>query len=237
MRNKERIFDRERGQMSLAMVVLSMAVLAIGVMILIIGQATDARGKAQKAADSAALAAADETRTWWSRAWLVSQTPPKTPAQLNPRYPSHSTPLGLALTSANTLTHNPASDFADRNDSSTVDSLWAYPNPMNLNGAIHISVDTLSEQTEVVGTADRDIGTPQGTADAVAEVRIKDGITCQKYPIYAKAVLVTWSLNCWDSEGNNAWAQYVGPTSIPIPIAIDNFTDFFEVRLVNNLNL
>lgn len=237
MRKGERGLRRESGHMSLAMMTLALGVLAIGVIALIFGQATDARGKAQKAADSAALAAADDTRKWWARTWLMSQRAPVSSVDyLPPRYPRSS--AAAALGAANSTARGPAGDFADRNDSSTLESLWAVPDPSDPSNSIHITVETLSEELEAVGTANVRPDNPQGEAWATSEVRTKSGISCHKVvipgPPHGLGVL-GWYLNCSSSDGTSASAYYLGRTTIPVNIlsAQENFAELFEVRLVN----
>lgn len=159
--------------MSLAVLLLAVSVLAVGVGLMVLGQASDARGKAQKAADAAALAAAEEIKQDWLRAWIVGQAVPVSGGAPG---------AALDLARFNNSAFGPAGwpaavNFAEANSGSAVtDYDWSDFGAGSPSG--EVTVVTESAEGEPVGTADRIVGVPQGSASATAEVRVSEGMHC-----------------------------------------------------------
>lgn len=234
MHRGERRRSGEAGEMTLAMMLMALAVLAIGVAFLVFGQATDARGKAQKAADSGALAAADDVRDWWAHSWLTTmQTPPPplgTPVPAN----DHTVSLGPATSRGSAESIGSARDFAWQNDESSVEEEeWGvYPAPTNPENAIHVSVGTDSHELSAV----HDSGsTLQGEARAVAEISAKSGVSCLKKAddaAYANGER-KWTMTCGNADGDHASADYLERDPVNLSTDKDDFAEFFEIQLVD----
>ncbi|GAB3044655.1 pilus assembly protein TadG-related protein [Sediminivirga luteola] len=218
---------RDDGQMSLAVVSLALVVLMVGVGLMIFGQASDSRGKAQKAADAAALAAATEMRYSWIGWWLRTQPPPKSPVDWGPaRGPSSSTPSMNAGRGA-------ANEYAAQNDNSSVTSYRQFPSGTSVH---RVTVDTLAEKTDVSGTADRLVGTPQAEATATAEVRAKAGIICRKQNVIwppKSPTVISWEVICSAPGVGSATVGYIGPVPMSASYDPDDFAKFFDIRLVD----
>lgn len=230
MHSGERTRPGEDGQMTLAMMLLAVAVLAIGVTFFVFGQATDARGTAQKAADSGSLAAADEMRDRWARAWVTTQIVPSS-AGVTPGY-DHSHSLPIAAAAGHSSSRAAAQDFAWRNDETTVEDYSVFPAATNPTNAIRLSVGTQSPELQAV---DDGIGALQGEAGSIAEVRASSPVTCQKEAYPGPGTISGWRLQCSSAEGTSASAYYLSSSPVPVdlPGAIDRFAEFFDVRLVD----
>ncbi|WP_300343830.1 pilus assembly protein TadG-related protein [Nesterenkonia sp.] len=187
----KRLVRKDDGQVSLAVVLLGLAVLLMGIGLMVLGQASDARGKAQKAADAAALGAADSVRQQWIQAWVNGQRPPSDPGD-----PVRVLPFGFFGEAASLYGYDSAVGYARANSNSRVaDYSVLVPEP----GAIRVSVETVSEQTEVVGTGDRLVGAPRGSASAVAEVRLRPGVHCRgsaEWDGEDEEELESWTVRC-----------------------------------------
>lgn len=159
--------------MSLAVLLLAVSVLAVGIGLMILGQASDARGKAQKAADAAALAAAEEIKQDWLQAWIEDQdvpVPSDAPGAASDLPQFNNSGFGPAGLSA-------ARQFADANSGSAVtDYDWSGFGVGSSSGVV--TVVTESAEGEAVGTADRIVGVPQGSASATAEVWVGEDVGC-----------------------------------------------------------
>lgn len=230
MHTGERVCRGEDGQMTLAMMMLAVAVLAVGVTFFVFGQATDARGTAQKAADSGALAAADEMRDRWARAWVSTQIVPES-AGVSPGH-DHSHSLSTAAGAGQEASRAKAAQFAWRNDESAVEEYAVFASPSATSNAIHVSVGTQSPELQSV---DAGIGPLQGEADATAEIRAASPVTCRKEAYPGAGTISGWRLQCSNTDGQSASAYYPSTSQTPadLPAAINNFAELFDVRLVD----
>lgn len=149
--------------MALAVILLSVLVLAVGLSLMIFGQASDARGKAQKSADAAVLAAAEDVRKEWVEQWVremvLHPTIPPDVARERVRPRVHSSTPGGGT----------AERYARINNDS---QLLRYQTSGAGPGAITVDAETLSEETDPIGTLDGFVDSFQGDASAAAEVRV-----------------------------------------------------------------
>lgn len=227
--------NREAGQMSILMTLLALAVIFVGITLMVIGQASDARGKAQKAADAAALAAAEQAKTSWVSTWLTSLMPPSSP-EAEDWLPD---PSNYALNSASAAQWA-AVNYAGANSNST---LTRYEPQTVGPRAVHIQVETLSEDLEPVGTGDRWLGVPRSTATATAEIRMRPGVTCKRHDVEwgdedddedstTTPPLDSWNLRCVGPGFGAITARYRASTGFSAEYDALTFGKLFEVRLV-----
>lgn len=222
--------NREAGQMSILMTLLALAVIFVGITLMVIGQASDARGKAQKAADAAALAAAEQAKTSWVSTWLTSLSPYRPSRTDSGHLPPD--PHGYGLPAAWTGS-GAATNYAGLNSNST---LTSYVPQRAGWRTIHIEVETLSEDLEPVGTGDRWLGVPRSTANATAEVRVRPGVQCLPEADWETGLgsptLVSWSLRCTGHGFGVIEATYRASTGFSAEYDASTFGKLFEVRLV-----
>lgn len=228
----------EDGQMSILMTLLAMAVVFVGIILMVIGQASDARGKAQKAADAAALAAAEEVKTRWVSTWLNNQVSPSTPDSSS----SLPDPGNYAWSSA-PHGYSAAVNYAGANSNSTLSRY----EPSNAGPrTIHIEVETLSEELEPVGTGDRWVGAPQSAATATVEIRMRLDVSCSRHDVEweededdddddssSTPSLDSWDLRCVGPGIGAIKATYSESTGFSAEYDSLAFSDLFEVRLVS----
>lgn len=223
--------NREAGQMSILMTLLALAVIFVGITLMVIGQASDARGKAQKAADAAALAAAEQAKTSWVSTWLTGirgYQPSYTDSAHQPR---DADDFGFDAASTSEWA---AANYAGYNSNSALTK--HQPRTAGWR-TVHIQVETLSEDLEPVGTGDRWLGVPRSTATATAEVRVRPGVTCVADPDWETAgagspTLDSWSLRCTGGGFGVVRATYRASTGFSPEYSQSAFERLFEVRLV-----
>lgn len=210
--------------MSLAVILLALVVLVVGLGLMVLGQASDARGKAQKAADAAAIAAADSIKSSSIVSFARSQQPP-TESEDDGFYTLR---LDSLLNWSGGVVA--AQSFAQANSSSSITDYHSGggPNP----GTHQVTVETLSEETEEVGTGDVLVGTPRGNATATAEIGLKD-ISCIREGTWDDDdELEDWSIRCNGADFGTALLEYADDTAGSPLNALDSFGDLFEIRLV-----
>jgi len=231
--------QQDDGQVSLAVVLLALVVIIAGVGLLVIGQASDARGKAQKAADAAALGAAEQVKESSIVDFARFQQPPTDPDEDG----WHAYTLRLWNFGSGSG-ESAAHQYAAMNSSSTLNS---YAQESG-EGSTRISVTTLSEQTEEAGTADRLVGAPRGEADASAELHIKDGISgCQRRADWSEdsddddddeddedsePELESWEFRCTVPGVGQVTLNYSGDDAQNPQNPEVHLDDMFEIRLV-----
>lgn len=210
---------REDGQMTLPVLLLSLAILAATIGGFIVAEAVDTRTRAQKGADAAALAAARDVRDgmiWtFSRGHIV----------VSPVGPiTRSTwPTAFGLSS---MSGSPgATDFARRNDT----TLSSYR-----PGYMEITADVTTSSSVESPVGQRVQKSLTGEATATAEVDAS-GIRCT-HRVTAREprtrVIVSWEVTC-RGNGSVARATYTGPTALTAVIANeDAWRKLFDIRLV-----
>ncbi|WP_084710091.1 pilus assembly protein TadG-related protein [Nesterenkonia alba] len=207
-------------------IVLAITVLIAGMGLFIFGQASDSRGKAQKAADAAALAAAQDIRTDWAQTWIENQTAPTSPDST----PSVTDAGNFAYPTGSTG-HASAVNYATHNDNSSV-THFASSNAGYRT--IHVRVDTLAEDTEEVGTADRFTGAPQAEANATAEVQWAPGVSCSVVDVeFDDDELESWAIRCTGASAGTVRIEYEGSGTLDASYDPDEVASLFEVRLVD----
>lgn len=228
--------------MSLAVVLLALVVVIAGVALMVIGQASDARGKAQKAADAAALGAAEQVRSSSIRSFARVQQPPTDPDDDDWHgYSLRLGNFGPDEDSGESTAHH----YAAENSNS---KLTGYSQNL-VEGTIIIRVTTLSEETDEAGTADRLVGTPSGEAEATAElgILVEDG-GCQRKANWteddedddddegdeseSEPELESWELRCAVPGVGQTTLKYHGDDAKNPQNADIHFDDMFEIRLV-----
>lgn len=245
-RRVTRVFKKDDGQVSLAVVLLALVVLIVGIGLMVIGQASDARGKAQKAADAAALAAVDAANQPWVDTWARMQTPPEDPEDgedttYSPPQPPFQETMGSVGLSA-------AESYAAANSNSTVHGHDFF----EYNGGLRFRVDTQSEATEEVGTVNALVDSPQGGATATAETNLRGPLVCRQDGDWpdgsdeadddddggdeADPELESWTLTCWVAaagSGTSATIEYHSDTSADFSYDSSAVGQWFDVRLVD----
>lgn len=193
---------REDGQVSLAVLLLSVLVIAAAVGAFIFGEANDSRTRAQKAADAAALAAARDVRERFIPAFARAHVPP--PPVAGPAIPAN--PI-MVLNPLGEVGRHGAFTFAQKNES----QLSRYDAKGNL-----FEADVQSNEREVgspVGSrARKKISAP---GDAVAKIKTEN-VHCYstnvkrapKEPFH----VLSWSMVC-SGNGHTARVNYSGPTT------------------------
>lgn len=194
---------REDGQVSLAVLLLSLAIIAAAVGAFIFGEANDSRTRAQKGADAAALAAARDVRERFIPAFAYAHTPP--PPVAGPAIPAN--PL-VVLSPLGEVGRHGAFTFAQKNESQ-LSRYMATGNRFEAN----------------VQSKKREVGSPVGSrarkkisapGDAVAKIKT-DEVSCHSTDIErqkTKPFLVkTWAMVC-SGNGHTARVNYFGPTTM-----------------------
>lgn len=226
-------FKREDGQVSLAVVLLSIAIIAAAVGVFIFGEANDARTRAQKGADASALGAARDAREAFLPAFARSH---KAPPQITPVGTIHFGTVVPPTTTFMQFTQHGKSaafQFAQKNGTGLTD---------------HRAV--VNRFTSEVQSNEKKVESPVGSkaresmsapAEATAKVKT-DEVTC--YPNMAKyspipnnpelQMLMSWSITC-SGNGHTATLNYVPPS----PMAInfygneDKWRKIFDIDLVD----
>lgn len=240
--------DPESGQVSIALVLVSVAVIGASLLFMIFGEAVDRKTEAQKAADSSALAGAEAARGNWITAWLGGQsitvskpTPPPPPPPPPPADPSDPDPPPppppppedeeeeISFTfvapdpfwaAAGWTGYPSASSFAAKNDS-VILTQYQVESPRT------IAVDVSTQSKAVKSPQGKKIQeTLTAPGSAAAEVRTPPGLTCMPEGMPS---LEAWTLVCTSIYGS-ARAYYVGPTYISHDH--DAFERMFKIKLV-----
>lgn len=194
---------REDGQVSLAVLLLSVLVIAAAVGAFVFGEANDSRTRAQKGADAAALAAARDVRERFIPAFARAHIPP--PPVAGPAIPAN--PI-VVLTPLGEVGRHGAFTFAQKNES----QLSRYVAKGN-----RFEADVQSNEREVgspVGSrARKKISAP---GDAVAKIKTEN-VHCYstnikrapKEPFH----VLSWSMVC-SGNGHTARVNYFGPSTM-----------------------
>ncbi|WP_347032124.1 pilus assembly protein TadG-related protein [Brevibacterium paucivorans] len=214
-------FRRDDGQVSLAVILLSIAIIAAAVGVFIFGEANDARGRAQKAADAASLAAARDVREKFIPAFALAHTPP--PPKVGPAIPAN--PL-FVLAPLGEFGRHGAYQFANKNES----QLSSYKAKGN-----RFFADVQSNQKEVhspVGSKARQKISAPG--DAVAIIKT-DTVHCHSTNIKRDpktGIVISWSMVC-TGNGHSARVNYFTALTAmnDIDSRMDEWRRLFEVRL------
>lgn len=213
--------------MSLAVLLLAVSVLIVGLGLVVFGQASDVRGKAQKAADAASLAAAEAAKVNWIQAWVHGQVVPDTEED-----DDASRDLDIFAASAGGSGYWQAVSFAQANSSSTVRN---YSSSTPGFRTVQIIVDIDSEVVDAQGTTADMIGDVQGDATATAELSVAEGVTCTTDGGEWEDdgdTLITWTITC-TGNGASASVQYDGSGNA-VSYDISAFGRLFDdVRLIN----
>lgn len=193
---------REDGQVSLAVLLLSVLVIAAAVGAFIFGEANDSRTRAQKGADAAALAAARDVRERFIPAFARAHIPP--PPVAGPAIPAN--PI-MVLTPLGEVGRHGAFTFAQKNESQ-LSRYMATGNRFEAN----------------VQSNKREVGSPVGSrarkkisapGDAVAKIKTEN-VHCYstnvkrapKEPFH----VLSWSMVC-SGNGHTARVNYFGATT------------------------
>lgn len=225
-------FKREDGQVSLAVVLLSIAIIAAAVGVFIFGEANDARTRAQKGADASALGAARDAREAFLPAFARSH---KAPPKITPVGSIHFGKVVPPTTTFMQYTkHGKAAayKFAQKNGTGLSDHRAVV-------NRFTSEVQSNEEKVEspVGSKARKSMSAP---AEATAKVKT-DEVHC--FPLPAKYVpipdtpnqiLISWSIQC-TGNGRTATLEYVDPN----PMAInfygneDKWRKIFDIDLVD----
>lgn len=212
-----RLLKRDDGQVSLSVILLSLIILAAGIGAFVFGEAADARSRAQKSADAAALAAARDTRDTLIEMYTHGHVPtPPRPIL---------TPWETHILVANQSGRAGASDYASRNASSVTSYVPA---------GYRITVDTASNETPVESPVGKKVRKSLSSpATATAELD-KSGMFCTVVNVViVKGVIVEWSMKC-TRKGRTAHAHYVAPLlTMPVALDKDSWRRLFDIRLVD----
>ena len=193
---------REDGQVSLAVLLLSVLVIAAAVGAFIFGEANDSRTRAQKGADAAALAAARDVRERFIPAFALAHIPP--PPVAGPAIPAN--PI-VVLTPLGEVGRHGAFTFAQKNESQ-LSRYMATGNRFEANAQSN----------------KREVGSPVGSrarkkisapGDAVAKIKTEN-VHCYstnvkrapKEPFH----VLSWSMVC-SGNGHTARVNYFGATT------------------------
>lgn len=224
-------FKREDGQVSLAVVLLSIAIIAAAVGVFIFGEANDARTRAQKGADASALGAARDAREAFLPAFARSH---KAPPKITPIGTIHTGKVVPPTTTFMQYTQHgkaAAFKFAQKNGTGLTDH-------RAIVNRFTSEVQSNEEKVEspVGSKARKSMSAP---AEATAKVKT-DEVHCiappaTYVPINDKAqMLKTWSIRC-TRDGHTATLEYVDPS----PMAInfygneDKWRKIFDIDLVD----
>ena len=202
-----------------------------------LGQGRAARGQAQKAADAAALGAAEQVKESSIVDFARFQQPPTDPDEEG----WHAYTLRLWNFGSGSG-ESAAHQYAAMNSSSTLNS---YAQESG-EGSTRISVTTSSEQTDEAGTADQMVGAPRGEADASAELHIKDGVSgCQRRADWSsedsdedddeedsEPELESWEFRCTVPGVGQVTLNYSGDDAQNPQNPQVHLDDMFEIRLV-----
>lgn len=190
---------REDGQVSLAVLLLSLAIIAAAVGAFIFGEANDSRTRAQKAADAAALAAARDVRERFIPAFARAHVPP--PPAAGPAIPAN--PL-VVLSPLGEVGRHGAFTYSQKNESQ-LSRYMASGNRFEAN----------------VQSNKREVGSPVGSrarkkisapGDAVAKIKT-ESVYCHSTDIKrVKGQVITWAMVC-SGNGHTARVNYFGPTT------------------------
>lgn len=226
-------FKREDGQVSLAVVLLSIAIIAAAVGVFIFGEANDARTRAQKGADASALGAARDAREAFLPAFARSH---KAPPKVTPTGTIH---FGTVVPPTTTFMQftkhgkSAAFQFAQKNGTGLTDH-------RAIVNRFTSEVQSNEEKVEspVGSKARKSMSAP---AEATAKVKT-DEVTC--YPnmaIYTPIknqpelqMLKSWSITC-SRNGHTETLKYVPPS----PMAVnfygneDKWRKIFDIDLID----
>lgn len=211
---------REDGQMTLPVLLLSLAILAATIGGFIVAEAVDTRTRAQKGADAAALAAARDVRDdmiWtFSRGHIVA----------SPVGPITRTTWPTAFGISSMSGSPGATDFARRNDT----TLSSYRPGVQ---RITTDVTTSSKVESPVGRKAQKTLTGEATATAQID---SSGIRCRHHTVVRESrtrVILSWKVTC-RGNGSVAHASYTGPTALSAVITNeDAWRKLFDIRLVD----
>ncbi|EFG47368.1 hypothetical protein HMPREF0183_1359 [Brevibacterium mcbrellneri ATCC 49030] len=193
---------REDGQVSLAVLLLSVLVIAAAVGAFIFGEANDSRTRAQKAADASALAAARDVRERFIPAFARAHIPP--PPVAGPAVPANPT---VVLSPLGEVGRHGAFTFAQKNESQ-LSRYVAQGNRFEAN----------------VQSNKREVGSPVGSrarkkisapGDAVAKIKTEN-VHCYSTNIKRAPTkpfhVLSWSMVC-SGNGHTARVNYFGATT------------------------
>lgn len=223
---------REDGQVSLAVLLLSVAVIAASVGVFIFGEANDARTRAQKGADASALAAARDARNAFLPAFARSH---KAPPKITPLGTVHfGTVVPPSVTFAPYSKYGKSGAYAYAQKNGTgLTSFKAVGNRFTSE----VQSDEVNVESPVGSKARKRISAP---AEATAKVKT-DEVVC--YPPPAKYVpipkttnqmLVSWSITC-TGNGHTETLNYVDPNPMAVDFKAkeDKWRKVFAVKLVD----
>lgn len=193
---------REDGQVSLAVLLLSVVIIAAAVGAFIFGEANDSRTRAQKGADAAALAAARDVRERFIPAFALAHIPP--PPVAGPAIPAN--PV-MVLSPLGEVGRHGAFTFAQKNESE-LSRYLAQGNRFEAN----------------VQSNKREVGSPVGSrarkkisapGDAVAKIKTEN-VHCHSTNIKRAPTkpfnVLSWSMVC-SGNGHTARVNYFGATT------------------------
>lgn len=193
---------REDGQVSLAVLLLSVVIIAAAVGAFIFGEANDSRTRAQKGADAAALAAARDVRERFIPAFARAHVPP--PPVAGPAIPAN--PV-MVLSPLGEVGRHGAFTFAQKNESQ-LSRYMATGNRFEAN----------------VQSNKREVGSPVGSrarkkisapGDAVAKIKTEN-VHCHSTNIKRAPTkpfnVLSWSMVC-SGNGHTARVNYFGATT------------------------
>lgn len=190
---------REDGQVSLAVLLLSLAIIAAAVGAFIFGEANDSRTRAQKGADAAALAAARDVRERFIPAFALAHIPP--PPVAGPAVPAN--PI-MVLSPLGEVGRHGAFTFAQKNESQ-LSRYVAKGNRFEAN----VQSDKREVGSPVGSRARKKISAP---GDAVAKIKT-EGVYCHSTDVHrVKGQVMTWAMVC-SGNGHSARVNYFGPTT------------------------
>lgn len=225
-------FKREDGQVSLAVVLLSIAIIAAAVGVFIFGEANDARTRAQKGADASALGAARDAREAFLPAFARSHIAPPKITLKNSVHFGKVVPPTTTFTKYTQHGKSAAFKFAQKNGTGLTDH-------RAIVNRFTSEVQSNEEKVESpVGSKARN--SMSAPAEATAKVKT-DEVHCVplkahyvSIPRTPNQVLVSWSIRC-TGNGHTATLKYVDPN----PMAVnfygneDKWRKIFDIDLVD----
>lgn len=221
---------QDDGQVSVAVLLLAVALIAAAVGVFIFGEANDARTRAQKGADAAALAAARDIREAFIPAFSRRHTAPPRVTQLGTIVGGKPANPTAVVSEMGIYGRFGAYQFAQKNESRLAN--------YNATGNV-VTADVQSEEREVESpVADEARKSLSAPASATAQIQTNSvqcfGPPAEYAPIAdtTQQLLVSWSIRC-TGNGHTATVHFSGPSTSVSDVysSLESWRKVFDVTL------